>query len=155
MPSLGVIHIVDALGEHFDDRAIDAVFEQTPSLVIWSSFGCPSPHTEGATVIELKDDITMHTIFFCKENRGSTIGPQSANERATDVFIAYFVGVSAEKRNGCSGGRVFGGVIADGVGIWRCAWIAMMTISVVSMIGCPPSRCLITRYLCSLRRGRH
>ena len=54
MPSLAVIHIVDVVGEHFDDRAIDAVFEQTPSLVIWSSFGCLSPHSEGATIVKLK-----------------------------------------------------------------------------------------------------
>ena len=34
---------------HFDDRAVDAVFERTLSLVILSSFGCLSPHSEGAT----------------------------------------------------------------------------------------------------------
>ena len=39
-------HRVDGL--HFDDRAVDAVFEQTLSLVILSSFGCLSPHSEGA-----------------------------------------------------------------------------------------------------------
>ena len=33
---------------HFDDRAVDAVFERTLSLVILSSFGCLSPHSEGA-----------------------------------------------------------------------------------------------------------
>ena len=38
---------------HFDDRAVDAVFEQTLSLVILSSFGCLSPHSEGATFSEL------------------------------------------------------------------------------------------------------
>ena len=41
-----VEHRLDGL--HFDDRAVDAVFEQTLSLVILSSFGCLSPHSEGA-----------------------------------------------------------------------------------------------------------
>ena len=55
---------------HFDDRAVDAVFEQTLSLVIWSSFGCPSPHSEGANIyyISLQIDIEWNSIGHIKLN---------------------------------------------------------------------------------------
>ena len=62
-------HRIDEL--HFDDRAVDAVFEQTLSLVILLSFGCLSPHSEGAIIFyekhlflernKLKEPTAQHT----------------------------------------------------------------------------------------------
>ncbi len=46
-----MVRLLVMVGEHFDDRAIDAVFEQTPSLVIWLSFGCLSPHSDGVKIL--------------------------------------------------------------------------------------------------------
>jgi len=74
MPSLVIVHLLVMIGEHFDDRAIDAVFEQTPSLVIWSSFGCLSPHSEGATIVKLKHfSLQRCNISFAFTTKKSTI----------------------------------------------------------------------------------
>ena len=74
-----VEHRLDGL--HFDDRAVDAVFEQTLSLVILSSFGCLSPHSEGAILFYEKHlflEMNKHkeaaaqytnddTLYFCSD----------------------------------------------------------------------------------------
>ena len=73
-------HRIDEL--HFDDRAVDAVFEQTLSLVILLSFGCLSPHSEGAILFyekhlflemnKLKEPAAQYTnddtLYFCSHS---------------------------------------------------------------------------------------
>ena len=85
-------HRIDGL--HFDDRAVDAVFEQTLSLVILLSFGCLSPHSEGAILFyekhlflemnKLKEAAAQYTnddtLYFCSD--------ADADADADSVFVS-------------------------------------------------------------------
>ena len=71
-------HRVDEL--HFDDRAVDAVFEQTLSLVLPSSFGCLSPHSEGAILFYEKH-------LFLEMNKLKEPAAQYTND---DTLYSYF-----------------------------------------------------------------
>ena len=70
--------------------------------------------------------------------------------------IEIEIDIGDRRRNGMDASleAFFGGKIGVVVGSWRCAWIAPMDGGVVSVI-VALSGCLISHYLCSLRRGRH
>ena len=92
-------HRIDEL--HFDDRAVDAVFEQTLSLVILLSFGCLSPHSEGAILFyekhlflernKVKDAAAQYTnddtLYFCSDADADADAYADADADADAVFV--------------------------------------------------------------------
>ena len=89
---------------HFDDRAVDAVFEQTLSLVLPSSFGCLSPHSEGAILFyekhlflemnKLKEPAAQYTnddtLYFCSHSDSDSDSDSVSDSPILRFLISNF-----------------------------------------------------------------